>query len=81
MALLTWGLNYSYMRTRDAVAYEIDEALWEAYRRYDKSAVMNRLISRYLPALAFAAKTRSTVAQTNELTNLSGNRGAPRKLS
>lgn len=66
------GFNNFYMRSRDTTAYEIDEALWEAYRRYDKSAVMNRLISRYLPALAFAARARSTFAQTNELTNPSG---------
>jgi len=81
MASLTWGFNNFYMRRRDTTGYEIDEALWEAYRRYDKSAVMNRLISRYLPALAFAAKTKSTFARANELTNLSGNRPAPRNLS
>jgi hypothetical protein len=80
MASLTCGFNNFYMKTRDTFAYEIDEALWEAYRRYDKSAVMNRLISRYLPALAFAAKTRSAFARANGLTNLSGNRDAPRKL-
>jgi hypothetical protein len=27
---------------------EIDEALWAAYRRYDKSAVMEKLLRRYL---------------------------------
>jgi hypothetical protein len=54
------------MKTRNTFAYEIDEALWEAYRRYDKSAVMNRLISRYLPALAFAAKTKSTLREVTD---------------
>jgi hypothetical protein len=47
------------MNTNDAAAYKVDEALWDAYRRYDKNAVMERLISRYLPALAFAAKASS----------------------
>ena len=28
--------------------YETDEALWAAYRRYDKSAVTAKLLRRYL---------------------------------
>jgi hypothetical protein len=34
-------------RTSD---YETDEALWAAYRRYDKSAVTAKLLRRYLRA-------------------------------
>jgi hypothetical protein len=30
--------------------YETDEALWAAYRRYDKSAVTAKLLCRYLKA-------------------------------
>ena len=30
--------------------YETDEALWAAYRRYDKSAVTAKLLRRYLKA-------------------------------
>jgi hypothetical protein len=30
--------------------YETDEALWAAYRRYDKSAVTAKLLHRYLGA-------------------------------
>jgi len=58
------------MTTNNAAVYKIDEALWEAYRRYDKTAVMERLISRYLPALAFAAKAKCN-----------GSRGYTRPLS
>ena len=47
------------MSIKNPAAYNVDEALWDAYRRYDKTAVMERLISRYLPALAFAAKARA----------------------
>ena len=39
--------------SRSASDYEIDEALWAAYRRYDKSAVTEQLLRRYLTALAF----------------------------
>jgi len=46
------------MTSNNAAVYKVDEALWDAYRRYDKTAVMERLISRYLPALAFAAKAK-----------------------
>jgi hypothetical protein len=31
---------------------EIDEALWAAYRRYDKSAVTQKLLRRYLMTAA-----------------------------
>src|SRR5213083_901830 len=34
--------------TRSAFDHEIDEALWAAYRRYDKSAVTQNLLRRYL---------------------------------
>ena len=38
---------------RDARATtQIDETLWAAYRRYDKSAVTEELLRRYLPGLA-----------------------------
>ncbi|PYJ28067.1 MAG: hypothetical protein DME80_07415 [Verrucomicrobia bacterium] len=33
---------------RSAFDHEIDEALWAAYRRYDKSAVTQNLLRRYL---------------------------------
>ena len=59
-----WGMinvnasksNSSRLRplfSRSASDYEIDEALWAAYRRYDKSAVTEQLLRRYLTALAF----------------------------
>ena len=35
-------------RPRSAFDHEIDEALWAAYRRYDKSAVTQNLLRRYL---------------------------------
>lgn len=35
-------------RPRPAFDREIDEALWAAYRRYDKSAVTQNLLRRYL---------------------------------
>jgi hypothetical protein len=39
--------------SRDARATtQIDETLWAAYRRYDKSAVTEELLRRYLPGLA-----------------------------
>ena len=40
---------------RSAADYEIDEALWAAYRRYDKSAVTKQLLRRYLTADAAVA--------------------------
>jgi hypothetical protein len=33
--------------------YKIDEALWAAYRRYDKSAVTAKLLRHYLAESAF----------------------------
>lgn len=44
-------------RTRSASEHEIDEALWAAYRRYDKSAVTQNLLRRYL-TLAKAVRRR-----------------------
>jgi hypothetical protein len=35
---------------------EIDEALWAAYRRYDKSAVTEELLRRYLTAATAVAR-------------------------
>ena len=35
-------------RLRSTFDQEIDEALWAAYRRYDKSAVTQNLLRRYL---------------------------------
>jgi len=55
------------MSIKNSATHNVDEALWDAYRRYDKTAVMERLISRYLPGLAFA--TRSRGATGRELTN------------
>jgi hypothetical protein len=34
-----------------AADYEIDDALWAAYRRYDKAGVTENLLYRYLPVL------------------------------
>jgi hypothetical protein len=36
--------------SRSALDQEIDEALWAVYRRYDKSAVTQNLLRRYLAA-------------------------------
>jgi hypothetical protein len=41
--------------SRSAADCEIDEALWAAYRRYDKSAVTKQLLRRYLTAGAAVA--------------------------
>ena len=41
------------MTTPSIDDHDIDEALWTAYRRYDKSAVTEQLLRRYLTALAF----------------------------
>ena len=55
------------MSIKNSAAYNVDEALWDAYRRYDKTAVMERLISRYLPALAFVNRARGATGR--EVTN------------
>jgi len=55
------------MSIKNSAAYNVDEALWDAYRRYDKTAVMERLISRYFPALEFVARARGATGR--ELTN------------
>ena len=44
-------------RPRRTSDQEIDEALWAAYRRYDKSAVTENLLRRYL-ATAKAVQRR-----------------------
>jgi hypothetical protein len=36
--------------SRSVSDYEIDGALWAAYRRYDKTAVTEQLLRRYLTA-------------------------------
>ena len=41
------------MTARDIVNHDIDEALWAAYRRRDKSAVTENLLCRYLPEHTF----------------------------
>ena len=38
--------------SRSAPGYQIDEALWAAYRRYDRSAVTEKLLRHYLPGVA-----------------------------
>ena len=38
--------------SRSAPGYQIDEALWAAYRRYDRRAVTEKLLRHYLPGLA-----------------------------
>jgi hypothetical protein len=55
------------MSIKNSATHNVDEALWDAYRRYDKTAVMERLIFRYLPALTFA--TRARTATGRELTD------------
>jgi hypothetical protein len=69
------------MITHNTAAYEIDEALWEAYRRYDKSAVMERLIARYLSGLAVLAKARSTFNRAHKSSRNQRPIGAIRKVS
>jgi hypothetical protein len=46
--------------SRSAPDYQIDEALWAAYRRYDKSAVTEKLLRRYLPGLASILELNGT---------------------
>jgi len=38
----------SGMTSQNVIDYKIDEALWAAYRRHDKTAVTWRLLGRYL---------------------------------
>jgi hypothetical protein len=38
---------------------DIDEALWVAYRCYDKRAVTENLLRRYLPELTFIPNIRA----------------------
>ena len=55
MALQKAKANSSRVRrphSRSAPDYQIDKALWAAYRRYDKSAVTEKLLRNYLPRLA-----------------------------
>jgi hypothetical protein len=40
---------------QSAADCEIDEALWTAYRRYDKSAVTKQLLRRYLTTVTAVA--------------------------
>ena len=47
--------NSSHIRRSDSwnvPNYQIDEALWADYRRYDKSAVTEKFLRHYLPGLA-----------------------------
>jgi hypothetical protein len=46
------------MTSQNAIDYKIDEALWTAYRRHDKTAVTWRLLGRYLARVTHP-KTRS----------------------
>lgn len=51
MRLTSLKSNFSRPRlpdSRSAADCEIDEALWAAYRRSDKSAVTKQLLRRYL---------------------------------
>ena len=51
MALQQAKANSSRFRrpqSRSAPDYRIDEALWAAYRRYDRSAVTEKLLRNYL---------------------------------
>ena len=55
MALQQVKANSSRVRqpqSRSAPDYRIDEALWAAYGRCDKSAVTEKLLRHYLPGLA-----------------------------
>lgn len=47
-SILTLPLAGKVRRSRRADLHEIEEALWAAYRRYDRSAVMQRLLQRHL---------------------------------
>jgi len=58
MSLASLKSNSSRVRAPDlqnAADCEIDEALWAAYRRYDKSAVTKQLLRRYLTAVTAVA--------------------------
>jgi hypothetical protein len=46
------------MTAQGTGGYEIDEALWDAYRRFDKSAVIEKSLRRYV-ATAPRHKTRA----------------------
>jgi len=51
--------------SRTAAECEIDEALWAAYRRSDKSAVTKQLLRRYLTT-ATAAGTERNLPTTGD---------------
>jgi hypothetical protein len=46
-------------RSRRADLHEIEEALWAAYRRYDRSAVMQKLVQRHLRLGRHRARSRA----------------------
>jgi hypothetical protein len=46
--------------------HEIDEALWTAYRRHDKSAVTDQLLRHYLPALILTSNSNASIRVPNE---------------
>jgi hypothetical protein len=53
MTLTSLNSNSSRARLADSPSpadSDVDEALWAAYRRYDKSAVTKQLLRRYLTA-------------------------------
>jgi hypothetical protein len=55
------------MTTRGIDDHDIDEALWAAYRCYDKSAVTENLLHRYIPELTFipnVSAVRDAVRET-----------------
>ena len=54
MSQISYGNSRSVARrgknrgVRRSTLEEIDEALWAAYRKYDRSAVMEKLLQRFL---------------------------------
>jgi len=68
MRLASLKSNSSRVRTphpQSAADCEIDEALWAAYRRSDKSAVTKQLLRRYLKT-ATAAGTERNLPTTGD---------------
>ena len=54
------------MTTRNINDHDIDEALWTAYRRYDKSAVTEQLLRRYLTGRTFTPNESADRAAARE---------------
>jgi hypothetical protein len=66
------------MTSRGIDDHDIDEALWVAYQCYDKSAVTENLLRRYLPELTFIPNVRADRGAVRESV---GNEGSSNTIA